>query len=192
MATITLLRHGRTVANAGGLLQGHADKPLDDHGHRQAAAAAAALDPVDLVIASPLLRAQETAAHLAPEVVTDPRWIELDYGDWDLKPLGDVPPAVWAEWRGNLDLRPPGGETLNELGARVRRALDELAARELPDHVVIVSHVSPIKAAVAWALGVDDQVSWRMRLTTGSYTQLSVDGDHRALAGFNLTPPLAT
>ena len=187
MGTLTLLRHGRTTANAGGLLQGRIDNPLDDVGHAQAAAAAAAIGPVDRVVASPLTRARETAAAFGQGVEIDERWIELDYGEWDGKPLGDVPAETWAQWRSDLDLRPPGGETLNELGDRVRAALEsiEIGRRE---HVVVVTHVSPIKAATAWALGVDDTVSWRTRLTTGSYTQLNLAGSHPVLTAFNVVP----
>lgn len=189
MTILTLLRHGRTVANAAGLLQGHADNPLDDEGHRQAVAAAAMLGPVDMVITSPLLRARETAAHLGGEAVIDERWIELDYGDWDSRPLADIPADTWTRWRTDIDLRPPGGETLNEVGVRTRDALEELAGtNKLPGHVVVVSHVSPIKAAVAWALATDDLVSWRMRLTTGSYSQISLAGPTPSLASFNVIP----
>ncbi len=189
MGIITLLRHGRTVANAGGLLQGRVDNPLDDVGHQQAQAAAAAIGEVDRVIASPLLRAQQTAEYLGAEVETDERWIELDYGDWDGQPLSAVPAEVWAQWRTDLGLRPPNGETLEELGVRVRLALEDLAGQST-GHTVVVSHVSPIKAATAWALGVGDEVSWRTQLTTGSYTQLRVDGERRVLASFNTVPPL--
>lgn len=185
MATLTLLRHGRTVANAGGLLQGRVDNPLDDVGVRQAAAAAEAIGSVDRVIASPLLRAQQTAAAFGVDVETDARWIELDYGEWDGRPVRDVPPETWSRWRTDLSLRPPGGETLEELGTRVRAALDELAAGGA-GHVVVVSHVSPIKAAVAWGLGVGDEVSWRTRLTTGSYSRLDLGGP--SLTAFNVVP----
>ena len=59
---LIIVRHGRTAANASGLLLGRADPELDELGRRQAAAVAAALPPVDRVVASPLRRAQETAA----------------------------------------------------------------------------------------------------------------------------------
>ena len=186
-ATLTLLRHGRTVANASGLLQGRVDNPLDEVGERQAVAAARALADVDRVIASPLQRAQQTAAEFGTDVETDERWIELDYGEWDGRPMRDVPPDTWARWRTDLSLRPPGGETLEELGARVRAALAELAA-DATGHIVVVSHVSPIKAAVAWGLGVGDEVSWRTRLTTGSYSQLDLGGP--SLTAFNVVPSL--
>lgn len=192
MTMITLLRHGRTVANAGGLLQGRVDNELDSVGIDQAEAAAAQIGPVDLVISSPLRRARETASALrcAASVEIDESWIELDYGEWDERPLRDLPPETWDRWRSDLDLRPPGGETLNELGARVRRALDELATRELPRHVAVVSHVSPIKAAVAWALGVDDHIGWRLRLATASWSSISLAGPTPSLVSFNQTASL--
>lgn len=185
---ITLLRHGRTDANARGLLQGRVDNPLDDAGLRQAAAAAAALSPVDRVITSPLQRARQTAAAFDAAIEVDARWIELDYGDWDGLPVAEVPAGVWERWRTDLALRPPGGETLLELGERVREALDELVAAGGGRHVVVVSHVSPIKAAVAWALGVGDEIGWRTRLTTGSYSQIVVSGGRAALETFNVVP----
>jgi len=189
MATITLLRHGRTTANAGGLLQGRIDNPLDDVGLSQAESAARALGPVDRVVSSPLLRARQTASKLGCDVEIDDAWIELDYGEWDGQPMRDVPTDVWTRWRTDMDLRPPGGETLAELGTRVRAALDDLATRALPGHTVIVSHVSPIKASVAWALGVGDEISWRTTLTTGSYTQLGLHGERVSLEAFNVVPP---
>lgn len=92
---LILLRHGRTKANAGGLLQGRIDLELDELGELQAQAAAAAIGPVDRVIASPLVRAQQTAAAFGQSVETDDRFIELDYGDWEAKPVKDVPAQTW-------------------------------------------------------------------------------------------------
>lgn len=187
---LVLLRHGRTQANAKGLLQGRIDPALDDLGRQQAAAAAAAIGPVDRVIASPLQRAQQTAAAFGAPVETDDRWIELDYGEWEGKPVKDVPPATWQAWRDDLDLRPPGGETLNELGIRVRPALDELTVDAANQTVVVVSHVSPIKAAVAWALGVNDAVTWRMFLGQASITTLGMQPGSGRMVGFNNTSHL--
>jgi probable phosphoglycerate mutase len=188
---ITLVRHGRTLANAGGLLQGRIDNPLDDVGRRQAQAAAAMIGPVDAVITSPLVRAVETAGAFASAsgVVTDERWLELDYGDWDGRPVADVPADTWSRWRKDLTFRPPGGESLDELGVRIRGALDDLVAVPPGEHVVVVTHVSPIKAAVAWALGVGDEVGWRTYLDTGSITRLRVEG-RRALTAFNVVPAI--
>jgi alpha-ribazole phosphatase len=187
---LILLRHGRTKANAGGLLQGRIDPELDELGVLQAQAAAGALGPVDRVIASPLVRAQQTAAALGQPVETDERFIELDYGEWEAKPVKEVPAEIWAEWRSNLDFRPPGGETLNELGARVRAGLADLAADAMHNNIVIVSHVSPIKASVAWALGTTDETTWRLFLGQASICRIATTLDSARLLEFNVTTHL--
>lgn len=193
---MTLVRHGRTNANASHLLQGHIDNDLDDVGREQAALLGGALDAlarVDRIVASPLVRAQQTADAIARScgrgvtIETDRRWIELDYGDFDGKPLSHVSPETWAEWRANPEFRPPGGESMAELDRRVRGALAELASDDRGSHIVIVSHVSPIKAAVAWALGVDIGVSWRTALDRASMSTIRLDAQRPALKTFNVT-----
>ena len=191
---LTLVRHGRTRANAGGLLQGHVDNELDEVGHDQASVlgpALARVAPVDRIIASPLLRAQQTAAaiagHVGLAVETDRRWIELDYGDYDGQPMSSIPPEVWARWRSDPDFRPPIGESMAELETRVHGALVDLAANDTGMHVVVVSHVSPIKAAVAWALGVDIGVSWRTALDRASMSTIRLHAERSALVTFNVT-----
>jgi broad specificity phosphatase PhoE len=189
---IVLVRHGRTDHNAAGLLLGRLDPPLDELGERQAAAVVPAL--ADLreprVVTSPLARARATAAALheglgAP-VTIDERWTELDYGEWDGRPLADVPPTTWRSWRSDTGFRPPGGETLAELGLRVRAAMAELAAGAEAEgrDIVVVSHVSPIKAAVAWALGAGDELTWRLFLAPASITRIRAGGAP-SLHGFN-------
>lgn len=187
---LILLRHGRTEANAGGLLQGRIDPALDDLGVRQAAAAAAAIGTVDRVIASPLLRAQQTAEAFGAPVETDERFIELDYGEWEAKPVREVPAETWAAWRADLDFRPPGGETLNELGDRVRRGLEDLAAAAVHEDIVVVSHVSPMKAAVAWSLGAGDDMTWRLYLAQAAICRIATTLDSARLIEFNVTAHL--
>lgn len=180
-----MLRHGRTAANKNGLLQGRVDNPLDAVGLAQAEAAVAAIGPVDRVVASPLRRAQQTGAAFGLPVETDERFIELNYGDWEEKPVRDVPAEVWTRWRSDLDLRPPNGETLRELGARVRGGLEALAAEAATSDIVVVSHVSPMKASLAWALGTDDMVTWRTRLGQAAICRIETSGPHPVLMSFN-------
>lgn len=193
---LILVRHGRTHLNAEHRLSGHVDVPLDEVGQQQAAGVAALLAdaPVRRVVASPLLRTRQTAAPIAAaagvEVEVDDRWIELDYGEWDGLPLAEVPTDTWVRWVEDLDLRPPGGETLVELGVRVRGACEELAAeagrgRDEDGDVVVVSHVSPIKAAVAWALGAGDELGWRLHLSTASVSTIGLARGRPVLHGFN-------
>ena len=193
---LTLVRHGQTAANAQNLLQGHVNHPLDDVGRAQVSLLSSAVKkiaPVSRVISSPLLRAQQTAQAIAKglsqhiEVETDPRWIELNYGDFDGQPVSSVSPEQWATWRTDEHFRPPQGETLAELSVRVHDAIEALLADSVSSHIVVVSHVSPIKAAVAWALGVGVEVSWRTALDRASMTTVRLDAKHPALKTFNVT-----
>jgi broad specificity phosphatase PhoE len=195
---IVLVRHGRTAANAGGRLLGRLDPPLDELGERQAKALAVGIGPLvdPRVVTSPLGRTRQTAAALAaglglPDPAVDERWIELDYGDWDGLPLAGLPASTWTAWRADVGLRPPGGETLVELGARVRLAVADLVAEAAERDVVVVSHVSPIKAAVAWALGAGDEVAWRMFLGPASITRLRVARGGASMVSFNETAHLS-
>lgn len=184
---LVVVRHGRTAANASGLLLGRADPPLDDLGRQQAAAVAAAVGDVDRIVASPLRRAQETAAAFGGAVETDERWIELDYGEWDGLPVAGVSPETWASWRADPAFRPPGGETLAELGSRVRAGCDDLAEAAATGTVVVVSHVSPVKAAVAWALGAGDDVTWRLFVAPASITRIELRPVGPVLVSFDET-----
>ena len=188
---LILVRHGQTPANAESRLLGRADPPLTELGRRQAALMAAAVGPVDRVVSSPLLRAQETAATFGVPVETDDRWIELDYGDFDGRPLAEVPADLWQQWRGDNDFAPSGGESLGSVGARVRGACEELVAEVADRTVVVVSHVSPIKAAVAWALGVGDEVAWRLFLDVASVSRIGMGPYGPVLRTYNDTTHLA-
>ena len=186
---IIVVRHGRTASNAAGLLLGRLDPPLDDLGLRQADQVAAAVGPVDAVVSSPLTRTRQTASSFetvdGSEVVVDERFIELDYGEWDGSPVADVSASTWAEWRADADFAPPGGESLRTLGARVAEGMRDLADRWAGRTIVVVTHVSPVKAAMIWALGGDDTMSWRAFVAPASITRIDVTGGHPRLVSFN-------
>ena len=116
--TLYLVRHGRTAANAGGLLLGRADPALDPAGREQAASLRSVVAAPARVVCSPLARCRETAEAFGVPVEIDDRWVELDYGEWDQTPISAVTREQWARWRADLDFRPPSGESLRELGAR--------------------------------------------------------------------------
>ncbi|HUC03931.1 MAG TPA: histidine phosphatase family protein [Acidimicrobiales bacterium] len=195
---LILVRHGESDANARGLLLGRTDATLTERGRIQAAAARALVaEPVRELVSSPLGRARDTAALLGLDlpVRVDERWIEVDYGAYECQPLGDVPADVWTQWRADPTFRPPQGETLAEVYSRVSAACEELFATEgggarSPDgDVVVVSHVTPIKAAVAWALGADASLSWRLYLATASVTCIGWGRGCPVLRAFNAVVP---
>lgn len=180
-----LVRHGQTAANAAGQLLGRADPPLTALGERQAAALAIALPKPHRLLSSPLRRARDTAAAFGVEAEIDDRWIELDYGELDGLPAASVTGDVWRRWRADCGFVPAGGESLRELGARVREACEELAPDACDHDVVVVTHVSPIKAAVAWALDVGDAVAWRMFVEDAAVARIAIGPHGPALRSFN-------
>jgi broad specificity phosphatase PhoE len=188
---LIIVRHGQTEANARGLLLGRGDPPLDALGREQAAAVSQAVTPVR-VVSSPLQRARQTAAIIVGErdveVETDERWIELDYGTFEGMPVAEVPEATWVQWRADPTFVPGGGESLLDLGVRVEAACEELIVSARDGDVVVVTHVSPVKAAVAWALGVSQQATWRMYVAPGSVTRVAPRPWGHVLASFNETP----
>jgi broad specificity phosphatase PhoE len=182
---LILVRHGRTEANAGGLLQGRIDLPLDDTGREQVRRVSAAIGTPDVLIASPLLRARQTADAFGVSYTVDERWQEVAYGEYEGKPLRDVAETEWQEWRSDPHYCVPGGESLATLDVRVRQACVELLDIAREHTVVVVSHVSPIKAAVAWSLGVDILMSWRCQLDQAAVCRISVNERGPALRTFN-------
>ena len=186
MTKVTLLRHGQTDYNAKGLLQGRIDNPLNDTGLLQAQRAADTIGPVDQIISSPLQRAIQTAKAFDADTQIDENWIELDYGEWDGMALKSIKEETWQEWKADPSFKPPKGESLEELGKRVRLSLKNIE-KSTDQHLLIVTHVSPIKAALAWALDVNDSISWRTRLDTASFTQINLDSDTPVLTKFNHT-----
>lgn len=186
---LILLRHGQTEINAQARLQGRIDLPLDEEGRRQASLSAAHVHvtwPGARIVSSPLQRARETAGAIGEHDIDD-RFIELDYGDWDGLALSEVDRVEWSKWRNDPSFRPPAGESLLELDSRVRPALEELVEEARTGHVVVVSHVSPIKSAITWALGIGPDATWRCRLDRASFSMIDIGPNGPALAGMNIT-----
>ena len=174
---IAFVRHGETPPNRAGLLLGRVDPALTDVGREQAEQLAGRLSALapEVVISSPLERARETAAPIAKAVdcgvEIDERLIEIDYGEWDGQPFAELAPDVVRRWRSDADFAPPSGESLRVVGRRITGFCEEWLCADRA--VVAVSHVSPIKAAVCWALGVGDELAWRMRLDVASITRIA-------------------
>ena len=191
-SVLTLVRHGQSEANARGLMCGRSDPPLTETGRRQARALAAGLPRPTRLVSSPLVRARETAALFGSdlEVECDPRWTEMDYGDLDGRPMTALDGDGWRAWRSDPEHVPAGGESLVAVRARVAAACTELAAEAATGEVVVVSHVSPIKAAVSWALGVGIEIAWRMFLVDAAVCRIDTSGSVPCLLAVNDEGPL--
>jgi len=182
--TVLLVRHGRTVANATGVLAGWTPGVgLDDAGRAQVEALGNRMVPVpiSLVVASPLQRCQETAAALLaprpqparsrstrakpqpPQLLSDDRLGECKYGDWTGRELKDlVKEPLWRVVQAHPSAaRFPGenGESMLDMQHRAVGAIREYDARVAeefgPDALwVAVSHGDVIKSILADALGM--------------------------------------
>jgi probable phosphoglycerate mutase len=148
---------------------------------------------------SPLARARETATLALPnfEAAVAESFIEVDYGDLDGQPVSVITPEQWHGFEHGHDLAFGGGESLASVDARVHAQLESLLAD--PDsllhasgrHLAIVSHVSPIKSAVVWALGASPATAWRTRLDNGSITTIGTRRGTPQLHRFNMVPALS-
>ncbi|MGY1640686.1 histidine phosphatase family protein [Geodermatophilus sp. SYSU D00703] len=166
MTTVILLRHGRTTANAGGVLAGWTPGvQLDETGQVQAKAVGERLAPVPLaaVVSSPLERCRQTAAAVLDgrslELQTDDRLGEARYGDWTGRPLEELAKEpLWKVVQAHPSAAVfPGdeGEGLAQTQARAVAAVRAWNAALGPDAVWLAcSHGDVIKAVLADALGL--------------------------------------
>lgn len=187
-----LVRHGRTALNAEGRYRGRLDPPLDDVGRAQADEAAASLAgaPLVAVLASPLVRATETARPIAAghDLAVEPlvAVTDLDHGRWTgLTPVEAeaLDPDGFALFREDpLACVPPGGEPVAELAARMREAMRVLAAGFPGADVVVVTHEIPIRVLLASILALEGSRPWELDVPTGSIAELRIDGDGVSVA----------
>ncbi|SOC87901.1 probable phosphomutase, MSMEG_4193 family [Curtobacterium sp. 314Chir4.1] len=194
MATVLLVRHGRTTANATGLLAGRtAGVALDAVGRQQAARTAdrIAAVPLAAVVSSPLERCRQTSRALlerqpgTPETRIERAITECDYGDWQGRKLADL--AKEPLWR-TVQANPsavvfPGGESMQGMQSRavaaIRRIDAEVEAAHGPNAVwVAVSHGDVIKSVLADALGMHLDLFQRIAVGPASVSIVRY-GEHR-------------
>ena len=201
MATWRLVRHGETVWNLEGRLQGHRHIPLTERGSAQARQLAVRLDgqvagPVySSDLAHALATAQAIAAGSAADVRPDALLREFSYGEWEgltMEQAKANDPEVYAiRITGrNTDYAAPGGETTIELLERVRRFTDAARKRHPSEDVTIVAHGGSIRAVAVCLLGLDAEHFWRLRLSHGSLSVVTVQPDACVLELWNDTSHL--
>jgi ribonuclease H / adenosylcobalamin/alpha-ribazole phosphatase len=194
---LVLLRHGSTAFTVEKRFSGSGTDPgLAERGRREAERAAPAIAErwsVDVVIASPLRRAVETAAiaaqALGQPVQTHDGFRECDFGAWDGYTFAEIEqrwPAELATWLGSTGVAPPGGESLDAVAERVAAAHDQVLKEHAGQTVLVVSHVTPIKMLVRFALGAPVTALFRMELEPASVTLIDWYGDTMAsMRAFN-------
>jgi broad specificity phosphatase PhoE len=180
--TLALLRHGSTVWNETGRVQGHSDVPLSPAGERQVRGWRL---PGNLAghiwLTSPLVRARQTAALLgAGGAAQDPRLIEMSWGAWEGLRLEDLRAELgnlMRAWEAKgLDFCAPEGESPRQVQARLRPFLAETAARGAP--ALAVTHKGVMRALYALATGWDmtDKPAHKLRDDCVHVFRLAADG----------------
>jgi probable phosphoglycerate mutase len=148
---------------------------------------------------SPLQRARSTAAMAIPDVdaVVKESFIEVDYGSMDGQSLSVVSEEQWRAFEHDHNTAFGDGESLASLDQRVHAELDLLLMdptsllHSSTTDLAIVTHMSPIKSAVTWALGVPGSAAWRMNLRNASITTITTRLSTPTLLNYNVTPEVA-
>ncbi|MBM6546619.1 bifunctional RNase H/acid phosphatase [Janibacter sp. YIM B02568] len=193
---VVLVRHGVTRFTLEARLDGRggADPGLAPEGHAQAEAAARAVtalvgDADARVVTSSLQRARETGAHVAEALGVSPsvdaEWDEQSFGEWDGASVSELVERDRAAFRALRDdprYAPPGGESHEDLVARVVPAWESLVAEG--GTVVVVCHRKPILVVLAHVLGLPHERIWRLAGAPGSLTALEAWPGGEAVVAF--------
>ena len=183
---VVVVRHGETTWGAEGRFAGREDVPLTSRGRRQASSVGdrvKVLRPA-IVLTSPLQRCRLTAnaiggASGAPVVVHD-ALLDGALGEWTGRHPTDIEnqwPAEFAVWRSDPDAPPPGGESFNQIRARIDPLLRELVGMYRGRTVVLVTHAATSKMILLTALDVPSSAAYRLRIDTASLSGFTIADD---------------
>jgi probable phosphoglycerate mutase len=168
---VDLIRHGEP--QGGRRYRGNGtDDPLSDLGWAQMWEAVGDAHPWHRVVASPLARCRAFAQALAGRhglpLTVERELREVGMGSWEGHSPAEIrardPDGFSAFYRDPVGCRPPGGEPLASLSARVGRAYDNLLAGHPGRHLLLVVHAGVMRALVGRALGADPARWYRMRI----------------------------
>jgi alpha-ribazole phosphatase len=167
MQTLYLIRHTKPDI-APGICYGQLDIDVAASFEEEANHVLRCLPPLELVVASPLLRAHRLGEFLAQAqgrpLRSDARLMEKHFGAWEGKPWDDIPRHEIDAWAANvMDYAPPGGESAQQLMRRVQECMDDLA--QLPQqHIALVAHGGSIRALLALIadMPLTETLNWAM------------------------------
>lgn len=161
---IYIVRHGQSMGNLKGGFAGHTDYPLSDLGLRQARMTADFLknEHIETVISSTLTRAKQTAEPIAAdrglEVISDERFMEMNFGDWEGMAIQEVEEkydGAFTVWKTEMYKTVcPGGESTVDCYMRAVDALKKTAKEHEGHDICIVSHGAIIKCLLCFLHGM--------------------------------------
>jgi probable phosphoglycerate mutase len=201
LTTIILVRHGRTLLTESHRISGRggSDPQLSEAGIQDAQAVAEELTKVShsgpyarvvkptVVVSSPIARTRETASIVATRlgipVEINEDIAEISFGDWDGHTNQEVAenwPEQYEQWRGDVKISPPGGESLEEFDVRVQKGLADILAKYEGQTVIVVSHVMPIRGFLKSALQAGWPAYWRTSVAPCSMSIIRFWGNEAA------------
>jgi probable phosphoglycerate mutase len=201
LTTIILVRHGRTILTESHRISGRGgeDPQLSEAGIQDAQAVAEELTKVShsgayskvlrptVVVSSPIARTRETAAIIAAKlgikVEINDDIAEIAFGDWDGHTNQEVAenwPDQYEQWRGDVKISPPGGESLEEFDVRVQNGLADILEKYEGKTVIVVSHVMPIRGFIKSALQAGWPAYWRTSVAPCSMNIIRFWGNEAA------------
>jgi len=196
MVKIILVRHGETEWNKIRRIQGgESDTPLNETGRHQAVALAARLkdEKIDAVFSSPLQRALRTAQTIADchhlEVSALPSLKEIQVGELEGRLASDLllrfDEFLCGDGAGKKPVRPPGGETAEDVQKRAWDTIIDITARQPEGTLVVVSHYFVIMTVICRVLNLPVSQMVRLRLSTGTLSAFTMENDKMRLELFN-------
>jgi len=183
--TLYLIRHGETPLTPFRKFSGvgPADPELTEEGHRQARLVAeemAKLRP-EVLITSPLNRAQQTATYISEKSGVAPKidsiWVEGNFGLWDGLTIYEVEekfPKEYKLWLSSASIAPPGGESYDECMARARVGMESLVVDFPGKRVAVVTHNGMIKTSIAAAMSTHAESIFNVDVSPCSITIISI------------------
>ncbi len=192
MTRLHLVRHGPTHAKT---MVGWSDLPADLSDTAAVSRLLNHLPSEALVISSDLSRAADTATAIQGDRRRLPHHSdlrEINFGTWELRAFREIeaedPELAFAYWDNPGDVRPPEGESWNEVRTRVDRAIDALIAEHTGLDLIIVAHFGVILTQVQRALGVTAQDAFSHRIDNLSVTDVTYHGDSWSVGRINHLP----
>ena len=195
MGQLYIVRHGETVWNREGRIQGHTDVGLSHRGLEQARMLAERLRPVrfDAAYASDLSRAADTAAAVLVgrdvPIYPTPRLREYHKGAFEGLTEGELRAKYPTEYPGyiakDLDYAPEGGESTREVSERMSSVINGIKENHLNDTVLVVGHGGSLRAAMMALLGMSLDANWRFLFGNCHLTIVDTYRDNAVLRLFN-------
>jgi len=188
MLTMDLLRHG--ALEGGVKYRGHVDDPLTFEGRQQMNRAWSRLSKeIDLIISSPLSRCAEAAQAWASEAgitcILEPRVAEMFYGEWEGKTIAQISqqdPEMLELWRKNPEgMRPPGGESPEELRKRISLWWHETCELYPNKHILLVGHSGSLRMLISHILAAPIKTTRQMHMPYACWSRISHQNEQNSL-----------